>query len=88
MDKKNGLLAFNIDKCHVLTLGKFENIQHTHRYTICHNELEHVFVENDLGVTFDSDLKFEDHISAKVNKAKRNRRLDQKKFLIFRRQII
>ena len=66
---KKWLLAFNIDKCHVLTLGKFENIQHTHRYTICHNELEHVFVENDLGVTFDSDLKFEDHISAKVNKA-------------------
>ena len=48
---------------------KFENIQHTHRYTICHNELEHVFVEKDLDVTFDSDLKFEDHISAKVNKA-------------------
>ena len=51
------MLAFNIDKCHVLTLGKFENIQHTHRYTICHNKLEHVFVEKDLGVTFDSDLK-------------------------------
>ena len=42
---KKWLLDFNIDKCHVLTLGKFENIQHTHRYTICHNELEHVFVE-------------------------------------------
>ena len=66
---KKWLLDFNIDKCHVLTLGKFENIQHTHRYTICHNELEHVFVEKDLDVTFDSDLKFEDHISAKVNKA-------------------
>ena len=68
MDKK-WLLDFNIDKCHVLTLEKFENIQHTHRYTIFHIELEHVFVEKDLGVTFDSDLKFEDHISAKVNKA-------------------
>ena len=60
------LLEFNIDKCHVLTLGKFENIKHTHRYTIFKND---VFREKDLGVTFESDLKFEDHISAKVNKA-------------------
>ena len=37
------LLEFNIDKCHVLTLGKIENIQHTHRYTIADHEFEHVF---------------------------------------------
>ena len=28
------LLNFNADKCHVLTIGKFENIRHTHRYKI------------------------------------------------------
>ena len=50
-------------------MGKYGNIKHTLRYTISKNELEHIFGEKDLGVTFDSDLKFEDHISAKVNKA-------------------
>ena len=40
------LLKFN-----VLTLGKFENIRYTHRYSICVNELEHVFDEKDLGVS-------------------------------------
>ena len=43
-------------KCHVLTLGKFDNIRYTHRYSISQ--------EKDLGVTID------DHISAKVKKTK------------------
>ena len=63
------LLKFNIDKYHVLTLSKLENIKHTRRYSICQNELEHVFDEKYLGVIFDSDLKFEVHVSMKVNKA-------------------
>ena len=63
------LLKFNIKKCHVLTIGKHENIQHTHRYTLENSELEHVAEEKDLGVTFDSELTFEEHISMKVNKA-------------------
>ena len=63
------LLNFNADKCHVLTLGKFENIMHTHRYKINGDELDHVFEEKDLGVTIDSDLKFEDHMSLKIIKA-------------------
>ena len=33
------LLKFNSDKCHVLILGKFEHIVHTHRYNMCGNEL-------------------------------------------------
>ena len=66
---KKWLLDFNIKKCHVLTLGKLENVKHTQRYCLSGNELEHVFEEKDLGVTFDADLKFEDHISAKVLKA-------------------
>ena len=60
------MLKFNADKCHVLTLGRFENIQHAHQYTICNNELEHVAEEKDLGVTIDDELKFGEHISRKV----------------------
>ena len=63
------LLKFHPDKCHVLTLGKFEDIMHTKRYTICGHELEHVFEENDLGVIFDSELSFDAHISTQVRKA-------------------
>ena len=63
------LLRFNPEKCHVLTIGKFENIRHTERYKLYGNELEHVFEEKDLGVHIDSELRFEEHISNKVNKA-------------------
>ena len=63
------LLTFNADKCHVLTLGKCEDIRHTERYQLYGNELEHVFEEKDLGVYIDSELKFDEHISNKVNKA-------------------
>ena len=66
---KKWLLRFNPEKCQVLTMGKFDNIQHTHRYKICNNEMEHVFEEKDLGVYFDSELKFEEHILTKVKKA-------------------
>ena len=63
------LLRFNPDKCQVLTLGKFENIMHTHRYKIYGTEIEHVFDEKDLGITVNSELKFEEHISLKAIKA-------------------
>ena len=63
------LLEFNPDKCHVLSLGKFENIIYAHRYEIYGEELEHVFEEKDLGVIIDSNLTFEDHIAMKVKKA-------------------
>ena len=63
------LLKFNIKKCHVLTMGKFNNIQYTHRYSLDHMELEHVFEEKDLGVTMDMELNFQEHISAKIKKA-------------------
>ena len=62
------LLKFHPDKCHVLSLGKIENTKHTHRYRICDQELEHVFEEKDLGVIFDSDLSFSEHIASKINK--------------------
>ena len=63
------LLKFHPDKCHVLSLGKMENTMYTHRYHICGQEMEHVFDEKDLGVTFDSDLSFREHIANKINKA-------------------
>ena len=42
---------------------------YTHRYNMYGNELEHVFEEKDLGVTIDSEQRFEEHISEKVKKA-------------------
>ena len=33
------LLKFNADKCHVLTLGKFQDIKHAHKYSLCQYEL-------------------------------------------------
>ena len=56
---KKWLLQFNPDKCHVLTIGKFENIRHTERYKLYGKELEHVFEGKDLGVHIDWELKFE-----------------------------
>ena len=63
------LLKFHHDKCHVLTVGKLENIRHIHRYGIYENELDHAFEEKDLGIMMDSELSFEEHISLKVKKA-------------------
>ena len=63
------LLKFHPDKCHVLTLGTFDNIKHTERYKIWNHELEHVFEEKDLGIVVDSELTFAEHISSKVKKA-------------------
>ena len=41
-------LDFNSEKCHILTLGKFENICCAYRYKIYDKELEHVYTEKDL----------------------------------------
>ena len=63
------LLKFHPDKCHLLTLGKFENIKYCHRYKVGGKEIEHVFDEKDLGVVVDSELAFAEHITEKVKKA-------------------
>ena len=63
------LLKFHPDKCHVLSIGRFENIMHTERYIICDKEIEHVFEEKDLGIIIDGDLTFSEHISAKARTA-------------------
>ena len=58
------LLKFNPTKCHVLTLGRFEDTKYTKRYTVYGNEMEHVFEEKDLGITIDSQLTFGDRIAS------------------------
>ena len=63
------MLAFHPDKCKVLTLGRHEDIQYAHEYTLFGQKLEHIFEEKDIGVIIDSELSFESHISAKVKKA-------------------
>ena len=63
---KDWLLKFHPGKCHVLTLGKLQNIQHAHPYAIGDSILEHVTEEKDLGVTIDCDLTFEEHCLQKV----------------------
>ena len=61
------LLRFHPDKCHVVTLGKFENIMQnditfaTRSYNM--------FEEKDLGVIIDSELSFSEHILSKVRSA-------------------
>ena len=76
-------LRFNPDKCHVLSLGKFENIKYTHRYVVYNNEIEHVFDEKDLGVTIDSELKFDEH-SKESQGSKCNSGANQTELLILR----
>ena len=49
--------------CHVLTMGKYENITHTHGYILYEDELDHVFEEKDLDVTIDIKLTFEEHVT-------------------------
>ena len=63
------LLKFHPDKCHLLSLGKIENIKYCHRYLVNGQEIEHTFEEKDLGVIVDSELTFAEHITEKVNKA-------------------
>ena len=66
------LLQFHPDKCNVLTIGKpFMN----YNYSLPNNTdgsrkiPEHVNESKDLGVLVDTNLNFESHINAKVNKA-------------------
>ncbi|CAC5358720.1 unnamed protein product [Mytilus coruscus] len=67
-------LKFNAAKCKVLHINPDNDQQY--RYTMLNDTenyiaLSKVNKENDLGVTFESNLKFEEHISNIVNKAQR-----------------
>ena len=60
------LIRFNTAKCKVMHLGKDNP---SFQYTMSGNPIEDVHQEKDLGVTFDKELKFSDHIALKVKKA-------------------
>ena len=61
------LLRFNPTKCKVLKIRKESEVGH--EYQMDGIILENIKVEKDIGVTMDSDLKFEKHIAEKVTKA-------------------
>ena len=59
-------LCFNIDKCKTIHFGRNnQNFQ----YTMNFEDIDTVEEEKDLGVVFQQDLKFSNHIATKVNKA-------------------
>jgi len=65
----NCLIKLNISKCKKVSFARYtENIEH---YSINKVELENVDSIKDLGVLFDSHLKFAPHLSEKINKAYR-----------------
>ena len=61
------LIKLNINKCKILSFGR--NIDHNKTYYINNVPLEEIYIIKDLGLTFDSQLKFQLHIDEKVNKA-------------------
>ena len=65
---KDWSLKLNINKCRIVSYGRKSNIVH-HSYFIEDKLIERVEYINDLGVLFDSQLKFSLHIKDKVNKA-------------------
>ena len=62
------LLKFDIDKCHMLSLGKFDKITHTHHYKLYGDEVEHIFEEKDLGVIIEMEFIFEQRMVSKIRK--------------------
>jgi len=65
------LLRFNIDKCR--TVSYYVKNPICTQYHIIHENNTHILDKldsvNDLGLMFDSNLSFTDHISHKINKA-------------------
>jgi len=68
---KNGSLSLNINKCAVVSYGR--QIDNAYSYFIMKqgidNKLQRLDSFKDLGVTFQSDLSFKNHITEKINKA-------------------
>ena len=61
------LLLFHPQKCTVLDVGLHDRLQY--EYYLGDVELKHEESEKDLGVHIDNKLKFDAHISIKINKA-------------------
>ena len=63
-------IPFNVNKCKVLKIGKNDQIVKYSMGTLEGKiELEQVQHEKDLGVMFDTDLKFSQHIQENITKA-------------------
>lgn len=76
-------MSFNLSKCHVMHLGNknprnqysmFKSSHYKEKpsgtcYNLYFHDLDDVSQETDLGVCVDDELKFSDHISAKISKA-------------------
>ena len=61
------LLSLNVGKCRSVSYGRRIDILNT--YTISDNIIEKVDKMKDLGVVFNSRMKFDKHIHQKINKA-------------------
>ena len=59
-------LVFNVEKCKIINFGRNNE---EYQYTMHFEDIESVEEEKDLGVIFQKDLKFSNHIASKVNKA-------------------
>ena len=63
-------IPFNVNKCKVLKVGKnYQNVKYSMGTLEGRIELEQVQYEKDLGVIFDTDLKFSQHIQENITKA-------------------
>ena len=62
----NMYMRFNAGKCKCMHLGKGNS---NHQYNMANTPIENIKTEKDLGVTFDNELKFNEHIALKVKKA-------------------
>jgi len=78
MDK--WLRKLNIYKCKVVSCGR--HIDHNYPYHINGVQLEQLDWIQDLGVNFDSQLKFHKHIDDKINKAYSFRGIIKEKFYL------
>ena len=76
---KRWLLKLNIDKCKLVSYGRSINIDSC--YDIDNVQIEKINSIKDLGVVFDTKLKFDVHINEKINKAHSVLGLIKKKFL-------
>ena len=66
-------MNYHFQKCKHLHIGNHDiNFEYTMQTNSGEMKVQKVKTEKDLGVTFDQNLKFTDHINNKVNKANRN----------------
>jgi ribonuclease P/MRP protein subunit RPP40 len=61
------MLKLNVNKCKVVSYGR--NIDYKFEYKVADTLLERLDSFKDLGVTFDTKLKFSSHIDEKINNA-------------------